>query len=222
MSFANQKIGEIAVSVPGAIKLFREYELDFCCGGSVELATAAEQKGVNIAELEERLFQLQQTAEPEETDWTQATYDDFTAYLVSRFHEGHRSQLPELIQLAETVERVHADRENCPVGLSAELQAIFADLSQHMMKEEQILFPMIRAANYAMACMPIRVMEMEHADMGNQIEVLKSITHNLITPTDACTTWRTLYIGVAAFIEDLIQHTHLENNILFPRVRSEA
>ncbi|PVX33496.1 regulator of cell morphogenesis and NO signaling [Pasteurella langaaensis DSM 22999] len=222
MSFANQKIGEIAVAVPGATKLFREYDLDFCCGGSVELATAAAKKEVDLAELEARLAQLQQTAEPEEKDWTQASYDDFTAYLVSRFHDGHRAQLPELIQLAETVERVHADRKDCPAGLSVELQAIFDELSQHMMKEEQILFPMIRAGNYAMACMPIRVMEMEHDQMGDQLETLKSITNNVTAPDDACSTWRTLYIGVGAFIEDLIQHTHLENNILFPRVRADA
>ena len=223
MSFANQKIGEIAVAIPGATQLFREYDLDFCCGGSVELSVAAEKKGVNLAELENRLAQLQQADVKEEsTDWTQASYEDFTAYLVSRFHDGHRAQLPELIELAEKVERVHADRDDRPAGLTAELQAIYDELRQHMMKEEQILFPMIRAGNYAMACMPIRVMEMEHDGMGEQLEVLKSITNNVTHPEDACSSWRALYSGVAAFMEELILHTHMENNILFPRVRADA
>lgn len=222
MSFANQKIGELAVSIPGATKLFREYELDFCCGGSVELALAAERKGINIQELETRLAELQQVNAKEGTDWTQASYVDFTTYLVSRFHEGHRAQLPELIELAEKVERVHGDREDAPVGLMAELQAIYDELRQHMMKEEQILFPMICAGNYAMACMPIRVMEMEHDGMGEQLEVLKSLTNNVTPPADACSSWLALYAGIKKFINDLIEHTHLENNILFPRVRAEA
>lgn len=222
MSFANQKIGEIAVAIPGSTKLFREYGLDFCCGGAVELAQAAKQKGIDLAELEARLLELQQTDARETTDWTQASYTDFTAHLVKRFHDTHRAQLPELIELAEKVERVHGDRDDAPIGLTAALQAIYDELRQHMMKEEQILFPMICAGNYAMACMPIRVMEMEHEGMGEQLEVLTSLTHHFTPPTDACSSWLALYSGVAKFAEDLIEHTHLENNILFPRVRAEV
>lgn len=222
MSFANQKIGEIAVAIPGSTKFFREYGLDFCCGGSVELVQAAEQKGINLAELEARLLELQQTDTRDGVDWTQASYADFTAYLVSRFHETHRTQLPELIELAEKVERVHGDREDAPIGLMAALQEIYDELRQHMMKEEQILFPMICAGNYAMACMPIRVMEMEHEGMGEQLEVLTSLTNNFTPPADACSSWLALYAGVAKFAEDLMEHTHLENNILFPRVRADA
>ncbi|WP_293731238.1 iron-sulfur cluster repair protein YtfE [uncultured Actinobacillus sp.] len=222
MSFANQKIGELAVAIPGATKLFREYKLDFCCGGSAELALVAERKGINIQELETRLAELQQVNAKEGTDWTQASYVDFTTYLVSRFHEGHRAQLPELIELVEKVERVHGDREDAPIGLMAALQEIYDELRQHMMKEEQILFPMICAGNYAMACMPIRVMEMEHEGMGEQLEVLTSLTNNFTPPADACSSWLALYAGVAKFAEDLMEHTHLENNILFPRVRADA
>ena len=73
-----------------------------------------------------------------------------------------------------------------------------------------------------MACMPIRVMEMEHDGMGEQLEVLKSLTNNVTPPADACSSWLALYASIKKFIDDLIEHTHLENNILFPRVRAEA
>ena len=90
------------------------------------------------------------------------------------------------------------------------------------MKEEQILFPMIKMGNYAMARMPIQVMEHEHAEHGEHLEVLKALTNNLTPPADACNTWRALYSGIKEFMDDLMMHIHSENNILFPRVIEEG
>lgn len=220
MSFAQQKLSELAVAIPGATKIFREYNLDFCCGGSALLEVAAQQKNLNLAEIEARLANLQQQ-ENREKNWSDAPYNELIEHIIERFHNRHREQLPELITLAEKVENVHADREDCPVGTAALLEKIHAELSQHMMKEENILFPMIKMGNYAMATMPIRVMEMEHDEAGQDVEVLKSITNHLTPPEDACFSWRALYSGINAFIDDLMHHIHLENNILFPSVLNE-
>lgn len=220
MSFAQQKLSELAVAIPGATKIFREYNLDFCCGGSALLEVAAQQKNLNLAEIEARLANLQQQ-ENREKNWSDAPYNELIEHIIERFHNRHREQLPELITLAEKVENVHADREDCPLGTAALLEKIHAELSQHMMKEENILFPMIKMGNYAMAAMPIRVMEMEHDEAGQDVEVLKSITNHLTPPEDACFSWRALYSGINAFIDDLMHHIHLENNILFPSVLNE-
>ena len=222
MSFAQQKLSELAVSIPGATKIFREYDLDFCCGGSVLLEVAAQKKNLNLAEIEKRLTDLQQSkAENNDKDWTSASYAEMIDHIITRFHNRHREQLPELITLAEKVENVHGDRDDCPIGVAAQLEKIYAELSQHLMKEEQILFPMIKMGNYAMASMPIRVMEMEHDEAGQYVEVIKSLTNNCTPPADACFSWKALYSGINEFIDDLMHHIHLENNILFPRVLNE-
>lgn len=222
MSFAQQKLSELAVSIPGATKIFREYDLDFCCGGSVLLEVAAQQKNLNLAEIEKRLTDLQQSkAENNDKDWTSTSYAEMIDHIITRFHNRHREQLPELITLAEKVENVHSDRDDCPIGVAAQLEKIYAELSQHLMKEEQILFPMIKMGNYAMASMPIRVMEMEHDEAGQDVEVIKSLTNNCTLPADACFSWKALYSGINEFIDDLMHHIHLENNILFPRVLNE-
>lgn len=222
MSFAQQKLSELAVSIPGATKIFREYDLDFCCGGSVLLEVAAQQKNLNLAEIEKRLTDLQQSkTENNDKDWTSASYAEMIDHIITRFHNRHREQLPELITLAEKVENVHGDRDDCPIGVAAQLEKIYAELSQHLMKEEQILFPMIKMGNYAMASMPIRVMEMEHDEAGQDVEVIKSLTNNCTPPADACFSWKALYSGINEFIDDLMHHIHLENNILFPRVLNE-
>lgn len=222
MSFAQQTLGEIATALPQAIPLFRQYDLDFCCGGSATLAAAAQQKNLDLAKIEAELTALSEkpTAQAEQ-DWRNAPYTDIIAHIIARYHDGHRAQLPELISLAQKVEQVHADHAACPRGVAARLEKIHAELVQHMMKEEQILFPMIKMGNYAMAAMPIRVMEMEHDEAGQDVEVLKNLTNHLTAPADACVSWRTLYQGINQFIDDLMNHIHLENNILFPRVLNE-
>ena len=185
------------------------------------LEVAAQQKNLNLAEIEARLAALQESKSNNEKDWASAPYAEMIDHIVARFHNRHREQLPELITLAQKVENVHGDREDCPIGAAATLEKIYAELSQHLMKEEQILFPMIKMGNYAMAAMPIRVMEMEHDEAGQDVEVLKSLTNHCTPPADACFSWRALYSGINEFIDDLMHHIHLENNILFPRVLNE-
>ncbi|MFZ7172440.1 hemerythrin domain-containing protein [Avibacterium volantium] len=164
--------------------------------------------------LENRMKQADQ-------QWQSASYQDTISHILSRFHQRHREQLQELIPLAEKVEERHADHPDCPKGLADALKNAYADLSSHMMKEEQILFPMIQAGNYMMARMPIQVMEFEHDEHDATIEMLRTLTHNMTPPADACTSWRNLYQGIQEFCDDLQEHIHTENNILFPRVLSE-
>ena len=104
MSFGDKKLSEIAVSVPGSTSLLREYDLDFCCGGSDTLANAAAEKGLNLAEIETRLTELQNSkAENPEEYWVNATYPEIIDHILVRYHQRHREQLQELIVLADSV-----------------------------------------------------------------------------------------------------------------------
>ncbi|ACS84625.1 iron-sulfur cluster repair protein YtfE [Musicola paradisiaca] len=222
MHYREKSLGELAIAIPRATALFREFNLDFCCGGKQTLQHAAGKRQLDIAMLEARLAELD-AEPPSEKNWRAAPLNDMIPYIVQRFHDRHREQLPELIIMAEKVERVHQDKSACPHGLAAQLTLILDDLSQHMMKEERILFPMIQAGMGRQAAGPISVMEHEHDDAGQQLEVVKTLTDNLTPPADACNTWRALYAGIGEFITDLMEHIHLENNLLFPRaLRGEA
>ncbi|MCW9709293.1 hemerythrin domain-containing protein [Avibacterium sp. 21-586] len=156
-----------------------------------------------------------------EEKWKDASYSDTISHILSRFHQRHREQLEELIPLAEKVEERHSNLTDCPKGLANALKNTYADLSSHMMKEEQILFPMIQAGNYMMARMPIQVMEFEHDEHNATIEVLRSLTNNMTPPPDACCSWRNLYQGIQEFCDDLQEHIYTENDILFKKVLSE-
>ncbi|MBP1038155.1 iron-sulfur cluster repair protein YtfE [Serratia fonticola] len=219
MDYRNQSLGALAIAIPRASKLFRDYDLDFCCGGKQTLERAASRKELDLDKLESELVAL--AADPVDTrDWRLAPLAEIIDYILPRFHQRHREQLSELVLMAEKVERVHGDKPTCPRGLAKQLNLIRLDLENHMMKEEQILFPLIKQGMGQQAAGPISVMEHEHDEAGEQLEVVKFLTNNVTPPEGACNTWQVLYNGINTFISDLMEHIHLENNLLFPRALS--
>ena len=208
-------LGELARSIPGATQVFHEYRLDFCCGGKHALREAAAKRGIDPQDIADRLAALQAMARPDEQDWRQASTDELVAHLLQRYHAVHREQLPELIRLAARVEQVHGDRPECPRGLAALLVQMAEDLESHMVREEEILFPLLREAGAAHAQGPIAVMRAEHDGHGETLQHLEALTNAITLPRGACNTWRALYLGLATLRDDLMQHIHLENNVLF-------
>lgn len=147
-----------------------------------------------------------------------ASEEELIEHILNRYHDTHREQLPEMIRLAQRVERVHGSHPDCPAGLSAHLEAMQEDLENHMAKEEQILFPMITRGISGLARGPISIMRNEHEDHSTALARLGMLTNDLALPEDACGTWRKLYEEIAAFQEDLTAHISLENSVLFARI----
>lgn len=206
-----RQLGQIAVDMPGATAVFRRLKLDFCCGGNVSLASACAQKDLNADAVAAELLTLDRRAAAPEADAPDALID----HILTRYHEVHRQQLPELIRMARRVEAVHGDRPDCPAGLVELLEIMQAELLDHMSKEEAILFPMLRQGGAPFARGPIAVMRMEHNGHGEQVARLLALTHDATPPAGACTTWRALYAGIEQLVNDLMEHIHLENNRLF-------
>ena len=215
MKLREKSLGQIVLSIPRSSALFRQYDIDFCCGGKQTLGRTVEKKGLDIELLENQLLELFE--DTLEKDWREAPLSEIIDFIIVRYHDRHRAQLPELIIQAEKVERVHANKLAVPKGLTKYLEALYEELSSHMMKEERILFPMIKNGLGANAAAPISVMEQEHDDAGDILEIIKKITNNVTPPAEACTTWKVLYNGINELIDDLMIHINLENNLLFPR-----
>ena len=97
-----------------------------------------------------------------------------------------------------------------------------AELLEHMEKEETVLFPMLKAGGTPMVRHPMGVMRDEHTRHGEQLERLMTLSHDATPPAGACNTWRALYAGIAQLSDDLINHIHLENNLLFPQFEPKA
>jgi regulator of cell morphogenesis and NO signaling len=219
MDILNQSLGKIARDIPGATAVFYKQDLDFCCGGAKSLKTGLAEKGLDPTPIIEELKQLMErnTASEAFNEWSN---DELIEHILDRYHDVHREQLPELIRLAQRVERVHGARPECPSGLWVELEKLLLTLEEHMEKEENILFPMISRKMDAMAKSPISAMRQEHSSQGDLLAVIDKLTNNITLPKGACNTWRALYLGLNTFKSDFMNHIHLENNILFERVEN--
>ncbi|MFT3859058.1 MAG: iron-sulfur cluster repair protein YtfE [Aquabacterium sp.] len=218
MTHADQSLGLLARTIPGATRVFHQHQLDFCCGGKQTLRTAAEKAGLDAARIEAELDALQSgQADDEITDWTEAPTDLLIDHILHRYHAVHREQLPELIRLARRVEHVHGDRPECPLGLADHLENMQQELESHMQKEELVLFPLLRQGTDPVVQGPIHTMRAEHDHHGEELARLGELTNDITLPRGACNTWRALYLGLRTLREDLMAHIHLENNVLFER-----
>ena len=215
---ASQSLGSLAVQIPGATAVFRRLKLDFCCGGQQSLDAACASKGLDADAVLGEIQALQHI----EAAPTAPQPAELIEHILRRYHEVHRQQLPELIRMARRVEAVHRDHPQVPRGLADHLETMEQELLDHMAKEEQILFPLLRQGGHPMVVHPIGVMRHEHVGHGAQIERLAAFTNQHQPPEGACNTWQALYAGTARLTEDLIEHIHTENNLLFPVFEDQA
>jgi regulator of cell morphogenesis and NO signaling len=112
---------------------------------------------------------------------------------------------------------VHAGDPSAPAGLASLLEKLIGELEVHMKKEELILFPaMMRSASGGLGA-PVAEMRHDHDDQGVHLRKLEAITNGYALPAEACRSWQALYRGTAKLADDLMEHIHLENNVLFPR-----
>ncbi|MBH2056880.1 hemerythrin domain-containing protein [Neisseria meningitidis] len=148
--------------------------------------------------------------------WETAPFGATVDHILQRYHNVHRVQFEELVPLAQKVAQVHAD--TFPAEIAGLLAYMQNELLMHMMKEERMLFPMINQGVGRGAAMPISVMMHEHEEHDRAIERLKELTDNFQPPEGACGSWTRLYALAKEMADDLNDHIHLENDILFARV----
>lgn len=228
-TFALRSVGSIVNDNFAAARIFKYYGIDFCCGGTATLAEACTMAGADLRSVIEALEGIKADGSgsiPFDSWPTDLLID----YVLKIHHRGVRAKGPQLLADIEHVAQVHGDRH-------PELQKLvplFADsldaLELHLQKEEQVLFPFcydlfsasLRGEQHvAMHCgsvsNPIRVMLREHGDEGTRYKYIRTLMNDFRVPEDACPSYRLMLEDLEAFMDNLFEHIHIENNILFPR-----
>lgn len=208
-------LAELAIRRPGAARVFHKHRLDFCCGGRRSLAEACEARGLDPDAVLAEIDAERRTSD--DVLWSERALVDLVEHIIIRFHEPLRPELERLTHLARRVEAVHGDKPTCPHGLAEHLERFREETLEHLEKEERILFPLITTYPDARPHAPISVMLHEHEAHAANLAKIRALTNDLVAPPEACTTWRALYLGLAELERDLMDHIHLENNVLFPR-----
>jgi regulator of cell morphogenesis and NO signaling len=218
-------IGELVAERPARARVFEGFHIDYCCGGKKPLADACQAKGIDPQVVLDMLALVDDSAPPHERDWTQATITELCDNIESTHHVYLKENFPRLEFFARKVANRHGDHFPDLIALRDTVLAMKDEMETHMLKEEQILFPLCRKLDRGDATAthgrsvknPIRVMMQEHDDTGAALEKIRELTNGFVPPQEACNTFRAYYDALAELERDMHRHVHKENSLLFPK-----
>lgn len=225
---SSQSIGEIVSIMPQASEIFKKYKIDFCCGGNRQLSDVLSELSLNedklLKEIHDKLDEISNAKEIF-LDFRKLTSSELVYHIENTHHAYTKKVLSELGELTTKILRVHGMNHEELFKVHKLFSLLKADLEQHLLKEEEILFPLIKEYEKAPSekllekiSETIKETEDEHDAAGDILKELRKITHDFKVPKDGCNTYLLSYKLLEELESDLFQHIHLENNILFKRL----
>lgn len=229
MNYSLCTVGQIVADNFDTTEVFSRYRIDFCCHGNTPFAEACRNRGVDPDAVVRELEALAEKSESSAPGFVGWPVDLLIDYVLKIHHRGIRAKGPQIAALLDKVVEAHS--QNHPELL--QVQALFrdslSDLGNHLLKEENVLFPYVnemfqakeegrKAERFHCSTVlyPIEVMESEHSHEGERFEQIASLTNGYTVPEDACNSYRLMLELLKQFNEALHEHIHLENNIIFP------
>ncbi|MGK7389074.1 MAG: iron-sulfur cluster repair di-iron protein [Candidatus Cyclobacteriaceae bacterium M2_1C_046] len=214
-------IGELAALYPAATAVFQKYKIDFCCNGKRYLNDVCQEKGLDYKQVLREVKEAKPSREQplRFEDWTASAICDF---IINNHHNYIRKKSPQVIELLEKVYKVHGDAHPQLGGLNESFNQLIIELYDHMEKEEDQYFPAVKKYEsdgiYPEKTKLEEILHDEHQEAGDMLVRIRELCNDYNAPHDGCASFELLYNMLHEFEEDLHQHIHLENNILFPRM----
>ncbi|GAB6108759.1 iron-sulfur cluster repair di-iron protein [Fusibacter bizertensis] len=224
-SLSQKTIGQVVTEHPELVKIFMQYEVDFCCGGDRSLEEAINRDTDEIEAIKKALTvtladAFQVPLNGRSINLSSLSDAELIEKIVKTHHAYLRETLPEISELLFKLLNVHS--ENHPELF--EVHRIFGglktELEGHLIKEEKQLFPALLARQVGLETL-ILTLESEHDGAGDALHKLTELTNHFKVPKDGCKTYELVYEKLKNLVADMYMHVHTENNILFKRVKGE-
>lgn len=219
-------VGSIVRDHPALSRLFEQVKVDYCCGGQKTLDEACRQRDIDPQSFLAQLEEYVASEDVPEVNLTALSLTELAEHIERIHHAYLHEELPRLEKMVIKVAAVHGDKEPRLAQIRDIFLALSAELTTHLMKEEQVLFPLIRQLEASTALPqfhcgsltnPINCMGLEHDEAGVALAQLRQLTDDFTPPEWACNTYRALFDALLTFEQDMHQHIHKENNVLFPQ-----
>lgn len=224
-------IGSIVAGNYRTADVFKKYGIDFCCKGGRRLEDVCKEKNLDfLAITQEVVERMENTIPIEEDMYRSMELDELAEHIEQVHHKYVRDNVQVLLSYLHKINSVHGARHQELTEIYSLFEGCALELTQHMVKEETILFPSIKKLAVAFRdgttgikpfffgalSNPIGMMEDEHVAEGERFFRIAKLSSNFTVPADGCTTYQVAFRKLKEFQDDLFQHIHLENNILFP------
>jgi len=225
-------VTDIVINDYRTADVFRKYDIDFCCGGRWPLDIACQNRNLNTEEVIKELQKvMNQAASNAAIDFDSWDIDFLADYILNVHHSYLKKALPETKEQVDKFLDEHRKKFPELGEIETIMSQFLREMPPHMKQEEEVFFPYIKQIYHAhkhhesYARLLIRtlrkpieeVMEKEHETTGSNLNKLRSITNNYTPPPNACLTHKVTFAKLKELDRDLVQHIHLESNILFPK-----
>jgi regulator of cell morphogenesis and NO signaling len=226
---ADLTLATIALRADPYAAVLDRLRLDFCCRGGRTLAQACADAGLAVEPVLAELWAgaaARDDAAKLDPDWTVRPLAEVIDFIVDTHHAYTRAAIARIAPLLAKVAGKHGGRHPELARVSSTFGELAADMGPHMLREERVLFPYIRALAgpagappppFVTVRNPVQMMMLEHDTAGAQLADLLEATSDFTPPADACPSYKALYAALAELRLDLIKHVSIENNVLFPR-----
>ncbi|WP_026023081.1 iron-sulfur cluster repair di-iron protein [Paenisporosarcina sp. TG20] len=220
-------VANIVKDVPKAGDLFRELRIDFCCGGKIPLHQAVKERGLDVEEVMAQVLEVEKKQVQHDRKKPSSLEPmELIVHIQEKYHAKLREELPALTPYVTKLVKVHGERYPHIIRVNEIFKHLKRELLEHTDDEDNNVFPLIKdfflnpSIDTANLLKPhLTELEDEHENAGNLLKELNEITNNFQPPEEACGTHRLVLKRLADLEADTFHHIHLENNVLFDRVR---
>ena len=226
----NKTIGSFVAEDFRTAAVFSKYRIDFCCKGNRTVTEVCEKQNIDADTLLENVLQVVQSENNGSIDFNSWPLDLLADYIEKTHHRYVEEKTNVLLPFLDKLCKVHGANHPELFKINELFIGCAGELSQHMKKEELVLFPFVKRMvktkesdgilsqpSFGTVSNPIAMMMHEHDNEGERFREIAALTNNYTPPADACTTYRVTFAMLKEFEADLHKHIHLENNILFPK-----
>jgi len=226
----NKTIGSFVAEDFRTATVFSKYRIDFCCKGNRTVTEVCEKQNIDADALLENVLQVVQSENNGSIDFNSWPLDLLADYIEKTHHRYVEEKTNVLLPFLDKLCKVHGANHPELFKINELFIGCAGELSQHMKKEELVLFPFVKRMvktkdtdgvlhqpSFGTVANPIAMMMHEHDNEGERFREIAALTDNYTPPADACTTYRVTFAMLKEFEADLHKHIHLENNILFSK-----
>lgn len=223
-------IGEVVAKDYRTAAVFKNHAIDFCCNGNRSIEEACRDLDVEASQLVDEIEVTLKQSSDKASDFHQWPLDLLADYIEKTHHRYCETKITEIKPYLEKIAQVHGDAHPELFEIQELFNQTAGQMSMHMKKEELIVFPFVKRLMKAKTSgepyvqprtgsieSPIEIMMDDHNEEGERFRKIRALSHDYTTPADGCNTYRVTLGLLEEFEQDLFQHIHLENNILFPK-----
>jgi len=228
--FENKLIADIVVDNINTSKVFKKYNIDYCIEGKKNLFTICKKRNIDLQKITDDLkavntniYYLQNY-----NSWEL----NFLIHFLSDIHHDYKEENILLLkEYGHKIAEAYTNEYKELKEINTLIQDVTEEILEHMKNEETILFPYLKEllklketkVKIKKSALPkiksIDDFEDEHFKIRLVFNRIAQLTKNYTIPKNVCDSFKLLFTRLEKFDNELQDHIHIENNILFPKAK---